>query len=537
MLETDLLLEQVRQQKARDKKGRDAGKADQLLKKLFPAQYDFVTDESRRKVALCPRRAGKSFCNLVYALIVALKRQDARILVLARTRRQARAIYWGKLKKLCEELEIKPHFRNMDLECHLRNGSVVMFAGADTTEEIDKYRGDEFDLVIIDEGKSYSQRLMDELVFDVLRPALLDRRGTLSIIGTPGAVISGLFWALTTAQKSYRPAASDRAMGLRVYPWWERKNGEKPAAFNWSLHKWTAKDNTAKPWIWSDAVEEKESNGWADTEPFWVREYLGEWVPDDSALVYAYHKAVPDSVHWRPADSPNDRGPHGLPKGDRWRFILGIDLGWHDSTAFVVAAWSPQHKALYYVHAEKHAYMIPEYVAGRVKELEAIYGGFDVRVVDTGGGGSKQLAEGLRATYGIKFEPALKTEKVAHIAMFNSDLMTGRIKVNPEGSGGILVDEWKTVQWEDADHTKVDKGCDDHASDAAVYVWRYAHHHWAKEVVQGPTADSDEYWKEYKRNERQQLREQRQPRKWWTKYSDKMNQLPQAVQTLNISKS
>ena len=75
----------------------------------------------------------------------------------------------------------------------------------------------------------------------------------------------------------------------------------------------------------------------------------------------------------------------GLPPGHDWQFILGLDLGYHDDTAFVVAAWSPTHPTLYYVHVEKHTKWTIEQVAHRAKQLEDTFGGFMVRISDTGG--------------------------------------------------------------------------------------------------------------------------------------------------------
>ena len=172
--------------------------AEKLLNSLFPHQRDLVTDPSEYKAALCPRRAGKSRCILVYALHTALTIPDSKILVLARVMRQARGVYWNEVKKICRDFAIKAHFRNMPLNIELPNGSFIQFGGADTSEEVDKYRGQGFDLVAVDECKSYPLPLLRELLLEVIEPALLDRRGSLVLIGTPGPVMGGPFYAVTT---------------------------------------------------------------------------------------------------------------------------------------------------------------------------------------------------------------------------------------------------------------------------------------------------------------------------------------------------
>lgn len=516
------LVEEVRRKKDKDRRAADKAKADQLLSSLFKQQRDFVLDRSRRKAALCPRRAGKSYCCLAYALIVALRRPGAQILILARVRRQAKAIYWLPIKQLLQEYGFDPDkvCKNMDLEVHLPNGSIIYFAGADTQEETDKYRGRQLDLCIIDEGKSYASRILDELITEVIRPALADRRGTLAIIGTPGCVLQGLFWAITTQQKSYRLFGAEKATPLMV----ERYHPDRKGRFQWSLHKWHSKDNVAMPHIWQDALEEKEVMQWADDDPFWVREYLGEWVADDNALVYSYYRVEDDRCAW-----VRESGPHGLPPKHEWRYLLGVDLGWHDDTAFVVGAWSPTHPVMHYVHVEKHPYMNVFDVSQRVRELEKEYGGFDAVVCDTAGAG-KQIAEGLAEKYGLSVVAAKKSEKCAHIALLNADITGGRVKLDPDGP---LAQEWLTAQWGNADKTEVDRSCDDHASDAALYLWRYAHHHWFQERQDTPEEGSQDWYRNWERKEKQRAQaEAKEKQDPWKRHQSQLNRLPMAASRL-----
>ncbi len=511
---TDLsrhLFEELAASKAKDTRASDLRKAEELRARLFQAQRNFVDDPAKRKAALCPRRAGKSFCVLIYALMTALRRARARVLVIARVRRQVKAVYWSDLKRLCEEFEVKAHFRNMELECELPNGSLLLFAGADTAEEIDKYRGTSYDLVCIDEGKSYLSTLLSELIREIIRPTLYDRRGTLAIIGTPGAIPSGPFYAITTgALDSIEPKE-------RGY-WTSRRWGDEgKKGFAWSSHHWTLKENEGCPHIWEDALAEHIELGIPDDDPSWLRECLGQWVPDESAMVYAYIR-VPD----KKADWVQDpKGPHGLPEGHEWRYILGMDIGWHDDTAFVVAAWSSTHPVLHFIYEDKQAHLTVEEITNRVKELEKRFD-FDARVADTGGLG-KTIVESMSRTYGVHFETARKTEKHDHIKLLNSDLMTGRIKVNPEG---YLAEEWRTAQWSGPDRKEVDKDCDDHCSDAALYTWRYAYHHWQREIVVKPAFGTKEWWAEREREEEDSFRDQLQAERdstWWSKLRNKLD--------------
>lgn len=514
------LLAQVRKKRDKERKDRDLASSRLLLDTLFDQQRDFVLDKSRRKAALCPRRAGKSYCNLVYALVTGMQRPGAAIVIVCQVRRQVKGAYWETLKNLNERYQLGCKFREIDLECHLPNGSIIYFGGADTAEEIEKYRGREFDLFVIDEAKSYKAALLDEFIRDIIRPTLGNRRGTLVMIGTPGAIIGqGLFWAVTTQQDEYK-IDSERKRTINVFRYGE---GAPKGKFTWSLHKWHSKHNTPQLHYWLEALEEKAENGWSDDDPFWLREYMGEWVADTDALVYLLHKADLNRVSWS-----RSGGPHGLPTGHDWRYVLGVDLGWHDDSAFVVAAWAPTYHALVYVHAEKHPYMDVGKVAKRVRELDKEFGGFSARVMDTAGAG-KQVAEFISRAYGIHFHPAKKTEKCAHIAMLNADLTAGRVQLDLDG---ILADEWRTTQWGNPERSEIDRNCDDHASDAALYVWRYASHHWSRPKPQAPPKEGSKSWqKEYERAARAKLRaESSSKRNKLDTLRKRMDKLPSAAE-------
>lgn len=477
--------------KARQSHNRDADneKAGLILARAFPAQRDFIEDPSDRKAALCPRQSGKSTAALTYGLYTGLRRPGARILILARVRRQVKGTYWADLKQLCRDFELGASFREIALECELPNGSTIIFGGADTAEEVDKHRGQRYDLIVIDEGKSYSAELMAEMIREVLEPALLAKRGTLALIGTPGSILAGPFWEITTCQRNAAGNHLARPFALRRSPEW------KDIRAPWSLHKWTQQDNAYAPWIWEGSLKIKEAHGYSDDDPAWLREYLGHWVPDENMLVYAYVRVTDDRIHWVPSEDPESR--FGLPPAHDWRFVLGMDLGYHDDTSFVVGAWSDTYPALIYLHAEKHPQLTIDQIAERAKELEDTYGSFDARVADTGGLG-KTVVASLASLYGIAFEAAKKSEKVDHIKLVNSDMLTGRIQV-PRHSP--LVEEWRTAQWEDGRKSVVDPNCDDHASDAALYIWRYCYHHWSRAPELEATPGSTEWWRQKQRDE------------------------------------
>ena len=492
------LLNKLARDNAPQKRKNTLGAAKRIRAALFKQQRELVEDRSRFKAALCPRRAGKSYVALSMAVLKCLEKAGAKVLIIAKVRRQVKGVYWQDLKRLNKGYELGCKLRNNELNCEFPNTSQIDFTGADTAEEIDKFRGQGFDLVIIDEGKSYSPSLLRELIEEIIRPALMDRQGSMLMIGTPGAILEGIFYEVTTYGKG---------AGV-VRPWEERKTwGRKP--YLWSAHKWSSRDNVKCPVVWEEALALKEAAGWQDNHPTWIREYLGEWAPDTDAMVYSYANANKDGrCDWKP--DPEEEN-FGLSKEHRWRFLLGMDLGWHDATALVIAAWSETHDSLFYVHAEKHPKKDIGWICDRVQQLERWVGGFDIRIADTGGLG-RTIVETMARTFNVNFVAARKQDKHDHIKLLNSDLEWGRIKVDP---ASCLAEEWSTLQWANSDpfttgfRKKEDPALDNHAADAALYLWRHAYHHWSRAPEVEAIPGSEEWWKQKERAEYEAFCEQR----------------------------
>ncbi len=429
-----------------------------ILDRCLPHQRDFVLDTARMRSALCPRRAGKTFACAALIAHTALKKPGAKIVYLCLTSGQAADNLWGYLKKFSSDFELGLKFNETKLRAKFPNGTTVQLAGAETRKEIDKLRGGAFglDLVVIDECKSFQERVLSELIWEVLKPALSDRLGSLVVIGTPGNILSGPFYEATVTDKPH-----ERAPTVRYWP----SRSEHKGKFTWSFHSWTSKQNTAMPQIWADAVRLKEERGLLDEDPIWLREYLGQWCPSDSLLVYRY-------ADGRNSWVPDNESQFGLPSGHVWKYVLGMDIGFNDSTAIVVAAYSDTNPNLYHVYDFKQPHLSVDSIEKAVRETIARFGDFEGMVADTGGLGKTVVA--TLNERGLYFEAAEKREKYDHIELVNSDLLSGRIKVL---SDSYLASEMALLQWEDSTYKKEDKSTDNHACDAFLYLWRYAHHH------------------------------------------------------------
>jgi len=471
-----------------DRRSRDIDTAKRMLDKCFRAQREFILDRSRRKSARCPRRSGKSYACLVLMCRTGLTRPGSIIEYVCLTRGQAKKNLWRTLKTFNSEYELGLRFHETNITATFPNGSVIEFMGGETLQECEKFRGQFFDLCVIDEGKSFQTEVLEYLIEEALDPCLKDKRGTLAMIGTPGNILAGPFFEATS---DYDPTDDIQRTTRKQKPReWGRKEEFKLNKWKWiwSFHKWHTKQNTAMPHIWVDALEQKENRGIPDTDPVWLREWLGEWCPTDSLMVYAFSSELNLYDGSLPGTRKNDTEKH------EWKYLLGLDLGYNDSTAIVVAAYSDTHPKMYQVHDWKSPHLTVDAIEREVRRVMKKFPEFDAMIADTGGLG-KTIVETLRER-GLGFEAALKKDKLDHIEIVNSDLRAEKIKLLPTGH---LAAEMKLLQWKDKTYKKENKDTDNHCCDAFLYLIRFAYHHFwepAYVVPKTGTAEWQEQWDE-----------------------------------------
>jgi hypothetical protein len=469
---------------------RDRDKAIQIESLLFQPQVDFVRDKSRRKTLLCPRRAGKSFSAAVYLMITCLNRPvKANCLYATLTKGSARGILWPLLKLFNDEYELGCHFHNTQLICTFPGGHRrITLTGAESRAEIDKLRGQAYDLVVIDECKSFPTDVLTELVREVIGPALNDNLGSIVLMGTPGNVLTGVFYETTKNASTL----------MRLY-----EHRETRPARRWSGHTWTIAENIAQPHLWDACLADKESYGWSDDNPIWKREYLGTWVSDDDAFVYKYN---PERHTW--AKDPESRNEFGLPDEHEWKYLMGCDLGYDDPFALVVVAYSETCDTLYQVYDYKEAHLTVGDVARVIKDTQAIFGEFEIMVGDRGGLGKMVLAE-LSERHELHIEAAEKTEKRDYIELLNSDMIEGRVKILEDSE---LAQEMCYLVW-DEHGQKEDRSCANHVCDSFLYTWRYSFHNFSRALKTPPVNGTPGYWEEKMKQAREAVYERKRREK------------------------
>ena len=301
-------------------------------------------------------------------------------------------------------------------------------------------------MAVLDEAAFFNIDLK-ELVNEVLTPALLDRDGSLVMISTPNSSCSGFFYDIT-----------------------------EKGAYNFSVHRWTVKEN---PYMRHAlrAINDDIRNGILNpTDPSFKREYLGLWVRDDQDIVYPYteHNLFEET-----------------PESDEWEFVLGIDLGYHDATAFIVAGWNEQSSQLYFMDEYKQKNMLISDVEDKIRAFMRDYN-FNAIVMDTGGGSSRMVLETFKQRSSLPVKPAKKTgDKVGLIKMMNSDIASGTIQV---AKNMKLLEEWDKLQYNKAG-TAEDKRFDNHLSDAALYAWAESRNWLFEEKEEAPTRGSEAWFR------------------------------------------
>jgi hypothetical protein len=222
---------------------------------------------------------------------------EALCLYVTLTRLSGKRIVWRRLLKLNRDYELGGEVDRSELTLTLPNGSEIRIMGCKDEAEADKLRGIDPAprLVVIDEAQAFKP-YVQELVEDALEPMLIETKGTMVLIGTPGPVRQGYFY-----ERACR--AGDDAYLART----NVERSPEGTARAWSVHHWTIAQN---PFI--DDVEDelgklRRRKAWTVEHPTYQREYLGRWVTEHDALVYKYdharngYRELPphDGAEWR----------------------------------------------------------------------------------------------------------------------------------------------------------------------------------------------------------------------------------------------
>lgn len=367
----------------------------------------------------------------------------------------------------------------------LSNGSVISVTGVDADEkEMNKLLGRKFRLVCIDEASMYSISVNN--LVELIAPALVDpnqnnESGTICLMGTASNFPRGLFYDITTG------------------------SGQE-----WKLFKWTAFENPYVAKQWGEAIARiKEKRPEYMATPQFKQWYLNQWVIDEEKLVYRFDMAK------------NIAGDMPLLHHGGWTYVLGVDTGWEDDSAFVLTAYHDNHPSLYIprtFHAKKMTFddvvaKIHEFMRDPVMAPQKI-------IID---GANKQGVESMKVRSSIPFEYADKQDKVTFIELCNSDLIQGKIKILNTTENRDLWNEMASLVWmTDGDKIRYPKkehpSLPNHLCDAFLYAWRCGYHYSHSTPVNKSVIGSRQWYLEQQDNiwqkERERLEHQDERGEW-----------------------
>jgi hypothetical protein len=235
----------------------------------------------------------------------------------------------------------------------------------------------------------------------------------------------------------------------------------------------------AREWL----AAKRKANGWELDHPRYVREYMGQWVRDEGALVFPY--VAERNAYWE------------LPEGGVWTNVTGMDLGFVNPTAWVTESYRDGYAEVWMREVYEESGLIPSIVAEKTGEWLSRYPGRCV--ADTGGQG-KPIVEEMRRRYSLGVVAAEKQAKRAAIELMRGDVLSGVLKLHPEQCASII-DEWQRLQWDET-HKGFDDRCSTHLSDAALYAHRECRARYREAPAPKPAQGTDAW----ARQERDRIR-------------------------------
>ena len=404
---------------------------------LFDIQRDIINSPSKKKACIAGRRAGKSITAAYYLIKTAYENPRVKVAYIALSRKSAKEIIWDEILDIMDRYKINYHEHKVDLTLTLDNGSKVSVHGASAKRELEKHRGIKYELVVVDECASPQfLPMMDSIVDDIIGPTLMDTDGTIMLISTPGIVTTGLFYDITKKGKK----------GWDTWTWNMTHNPKLP--------RW-ADIKDYRPLAESLLAEIREDKGWTVDSSVYKREYLGQWVESDDALIYPY--------------SDNNRYKN-LPNMS-FQYIFGVDLGVVDASTIIVGAYSPETPNLYIVDEFKQTEMAPSDFAKVLKRYSDKYQPTSI-IADQNGLGKAFVAE-IEKRFVLPIEAAEKINKIGMIELMADDFRLGKIKLH---NGLVeLNKELYSYLWKDK-RLKILPDGDEHLLDALLYMWRRSLH-------------------------------------------------------------
>jgi hypothetical protein len=437
----------------------------------FDAQRPFATSLAKYQTADCSRRAGKSEGVIAKLFDVCGRRDGCVGLYITKTRVNAKRILWSAMKRVNRERGLGAQPKAAELRMELPNGANIYLVGANNLDEIEKFRGMPIAIVVLDEAQLLTN--LQELVDEVLAPALMDYDGLLVLAGTPAPVPTGYFFDCTK-----NPEWVHFSWTVFDNPYIEKKSGKTPQ---------------------EHLETELRRRGVTLEDPTIQREWFGRWVYDPNSLVFRYDEG---RNHFEVLPE------HRAGKGE-WEYVVCGDIGFDDADALAVLAWHSTKPDIYLVHEDVMPQQGVTALGDKLKALVDKYNPL-ATVLDFGGLG-KKIAEELKGRWGLSLQPAEKERKLEHIELLNDAMRTGVFHAKKDSR---FAQDCHLVEWDKKNPQKweISERYHSDVCDAVLYGYRRALHwlptpakadtprpqteEWHKQLAERAQKEAEAMWQE-----------------------------------------
>jgi len=428
---------------------------------LFPKQLESINFKQRFRAVYCTRRAGKSVSRLAKALYLMTKFHGSRAVYGALTQASAVNIGWDLFLEFCDDFEIRIKTNHKDMKVILPDfgGSSLQFFGLDASEKAARrILGQNLRYFVADEAGSITQNL-GRICFQFIRPALIDLspNSYLDLCGTPENIPNTYFSKVCLGEDK---------------------------SFDWSIYNWSAFDNPHIAKQWEQELSEIPEEFKLTHE--YKCHYLGEFsVNTDALMLTITERNYVDT---------------SIMDFTGWTAVMGVDLGYNDSTAVTVGLYNPdKSKNLIIPYAQKEAGLDLEEAMFWVQDIQKQYSAVKI-VID---GANKQGVEYMRKRFPVPMESADKKDKGTFLRALQADLTMMRILIDPR-SCMPLIEECASAIWDEERRAKghliEDPRCVVDQIDSFLYLHRHSAHYIFKQPEPEIKKDTREYWNKYWEN-------------------------------------
>lgn len=382
----------------------------------FDAAWKACTDEAQFQVWDNSRRSAKTGTAIRRTVKRSSERPNHRTLYIHHTRNLAKMQFFetgeavgsranpGVMELLKRHgIEETKHDLS-ELWVRLRNGAFVQAVGCDDIRDVDRKLGYQWDDILIDECQDHTDAILRRLVDKTLLPTLIDRGGTLTLMGTPPEVEAGLWHELSDP------------------------NGEG----RFKRHHWTLLEN---PFIdRANIISVYEGRGfhidfqdWTHNDPIVQREIFGLHCLDPATLMYCYHSGIEEGNDWPVSGIPS-------PTSENWRFSIGVDIGGmdeeDDQDAVVVLGWlinDPEHRIW-----ERESWQGKADSEEFLARLSSMFTRWHPMQAGCGDAGADKMLVYFKKRIAFKLLPKPSSLEVSQ-RLLNDEFRSRRLRVDPIG--------------------------------------------------------------------------------------------------------